>query len=72
MDRAEATREFKCENGKIYLAHPKSCLFCDNCTDMLYDYTHGPYLFHCEHGLDTHEGIQGNCTSFIENGEVPN
>ena len=29
---------------------PKSCAFCDHCTDVFWD-SHGPYMFGCELGL---------------------
>ena len=44
----------KCENDK-------DCLFCKNCSDVLFDYTHGPYMTLCRLGKDTH---QENCDRF--------
>ena len=26
----------------------KCCLICKNCTDIFWDYTHGPYMVYCE------------------------
>lgn len=54
-------RVFHCANGKGYQARYNSCLFCSRCSDVFYDYTHGPYLFICEDGLDTEDGIRGMC-----------
>lgn len=25
-----------------------NCVFCKHCTDMFWDYTHGPYMIFCE------------------------
>ena len=41
-------KEFKCENGKTYLFSSNHCVFCEHCTDIFYDYTHGPYMYICE------------------------
>ena len=30
------------------LANPKSCLFCDHCTDVYYDESYGVYMNFCE------------------------
>ena len=57
-------RIFQCANGKCYQARYNSCLFCSRCTDLLYDYTNGPYLFICADGLDTSEGMKGMCSGW--------
>lgn len=44
----EETKIFTCENGRRYRAPANHCLFCEHCTDIVYDYTHGPYMFCCE------------------------
>ena len=54
-------KEFKCENGKVYLLPEKHCAFCEHCTDLLFDYTNGPYLFICNLGKEYE-----NCDSFKE------
>lgn len=53
-------KPFKCENGKIYMAPDQHCIFCKHCTDIFYDYTHGPYMFPCNKG---HENFK-TCNSF--------
>lgn len=55
-------------------AHPKACFFCDHCTDIYWDYSHGPYAFVCEkHScLDDAwdeiltNGLSGICPEFEE------
>ena len=46
----EETKIFACDNGRSYRFPAKHCLFCDNCTHVLYDYTHGPYMWLCDIG----------------------
>ena len=65
-------KEFKGE-GYSVMAHPKSCFFCEHCTDIFYDYTNGPYMFFCdltEDGEDTtdriNKGLKGSCNNFKE------
>lgn len=43
---------FTCENGRRYLFPARHCAFCKHCTDIFYDYTHGPYMFICDLGKD--------------------
>lgn len=52
----------------------ESCVFCDHCTDIYYDYSNGPYMFACELDKDksaddnfqTEKGVIGKCEYFIE------
>lgn len=44
----------KCKNDK-------DCLFCTYCSDVLWDYTHGPYLIICKLG---EEPFKDNCRYF--------
>lgn len=69
MDKSEMTRKFECDNGRTYLAHPKACLFCDNCTNIVFDYTNGPYMAMCDIGLPEDIGMTGKCKGFKEDGE---
>lgn len=55
-------RIFKCANGFSYQCPDNSCLFCDHCTDIFYDYTNGPYMIICDLNKEPHE----NCESFTE------
>lgn len=52
------------EGGPIVkVKNDKDCIFCDHCTDVWWDYTHGPYMFFCE----KHDKcIHGNCPDFKE------
>ena len=47
----------------------KSCVFCKNCTDVIWDYTNGPYMFFCEKDPLaerelTEKGYAGECEEF--------
>lgn len=42
---SDSTRPFRCDNGAVYLMPEKHCVFCEHCTDLLFDYTDGPYMF---------------------------
>lgn len=65
-DREDWTRQYECDEYKCN-AHPRSCFFCDHCTDITYDDTHGPYMFDCNvNGNTLDEGLPGTCESFIE------
>lgn len=44
----EGYEEYKCINGKTYLAPHYCCLFCKHCTDVFCDDIHGPYALCCE------------------------
>ena len=36
-------------DGRVFgLKNKKSCLICKHCTDIFWDYTHGPYMLFCE------------------------
>lgn len=58
-------REYKCKYLTVVVP-ARSCLFCGNCTDVIWDYTNGPYMFLCDIGKDTREGAAGNCRLFTE------
>lgn len=71
-------REYECIDnvygigfvGKKILAPDKCCLFCGYCTDVWWDYTHGPYMLYCEIDCDTEQGAKGECEHFIDEEEV--
>lgn len=56
----------------------KSCVFCDHCTDIYYDYSNGPYIFACEldegksvdDDFHTDNGAVGKCEWFMEGEEA--
>lgn len=56
---------YECDYYKV-LVPDVSCLFCSHCTDVFWDFTHGPYMFICDVGADTEEGAQGRCNRFDE------
>ena len=61
-------KEFKGE-GYIVMAHPKSCFFCEHCTDIIYDYSNGPYMFICNNNINSDHielGLKGMCNKFKE------
>lgn len=64
------------EVGVTIMAHPKSCFFCDHCTDIWYDLGEGPYMFECLKQGDGEEndvciirGLKGCCPNFVEDGD---
>lgn len=48
-------RVYECEYYKV-TAPDTCCLFCSHCTDVFWDFTHGPYMFFCDVDADTEEG----------------
>lgn len=57
-------KEFQCMNGKTYYAHKNSCLFCNHCSDIIFDFTNGPYMFMCDLYLDetnVDKSFEGKC-----------
>lgn len=61
-------RIYDCEHYIAYVPET-SCFFCDHCTDILFDYTHGPYAFVCDIDKDVEIGLSGKCDSHIEGTE---
>lgn len=63
--------KFRCDSGKTYVLPERVCLFCDHCTDIFWDYSHGIYMVICE--LDRPEHEFGNypcvCKHFKEDSE---
>lgn len=47
------------------LAKANSCLFCDHCTDIFYDW-HGIYALVCDIEKDVNVGSAGECEDFVE------
>ena len=56
---------YECEFYSV-MAHERSCLFCDHCTDVFWDYENGPYMFFCDAGADVESGAAGECGAFEE------
>lgn len=72
-------REYQLTPGFAIGAHKHSCLFCQYCTDLFWDYTNGPYMFLCEFDdTDLHEAkehdpglsFKGECPAFEEETEA--
>lgn len=64
-------RIFEAITGKKYIAKKYACLFCKHCSEILVDYTNGPYLVACElePGRDCWEWFSKRCPDFEENKE---
>jgi len=46
-----------------------SCLFCNHCTDVFWDFTNGIYMLMCDLNTDTESGCKGKCERFEEEQE---
>lgn len=55
--------------GVIVNAPDNSCLFCNHCTDIFWDYTNGIYNTYCELDLNIEKGSKGLCINFEEERE---
>lgn len=63
---------FELTDGRKFGAHKRSCLFCKNCSDIYWDYTHGIYDIICViwwNNADSmrehiHLSLVGKCKSF--------
>lgn len=58
-------KPFECDNGRVYLFPENHCAFCDNCTDLYFDYTNGPYMFLCNLGCEDYK----TCKNFKQEEE---
>lgn len=72
-------KDLKDEDARVYIivdpfteieitAHKQSCFFCEHCDDILYDYSHGAYMFMCLRDCDWYleDAMHGNCKEFKE------
>ena len=50
--------------GVTVRAPERCCLFCKHCSDVYWDYTHGPYMTICAEGHDEKIGGQAKCKYF--------
>lgn len=66
-DIEQHARIYKCEPYEVK-AHERSCFFCKHCTDIFYDYAHGPYMFLCVKEQNITNGLMGKCSEFIDDG----
>lgn len=55
--------DYECEYYKVRVP-AKSCLLCEWCTDVFWDYFNGPYMTLCYHNADTSAGGRGECDLF--------
>jgi hypothetical protein len=58
-------------HGYSVVAHKQSCFFCAHLTDIWFDYTNGPYMFHCNSCVRSNdpgqeEIVEGKCPYFEE------
>ena len=44
----------------------ESCVFCEHCESVFWDYTNGIYMLICELDADTDVGAEGKCKEFAE------
>ena len=65
MAEGDVMRLYECEFYRV-MAPARSCLFCEHCMDVFWDYTNGPYMFFCDAGDDTTDGAMGRCDEFRE------
>ncbi len=72
-------RLLRIEPGFAIWAPERSCCFCKNCSDYVWDYTNGPYMFFCDIANDgkdrdqitlTEKGCIGKCEFFEEDDKV--
>lgn len=71
-------RIFQCEDGLLkgptQRVPDKACVFCERCTDIFWDYSHGVYCIFCDKHEDDNYVKHGNsdssCPDFIEEKEV--
>lgn len=47
-------------------APERCCLFCKHCTDVFWDFSHGPYMMLCDIHEDVTDGAKGQCDDFKE------
>lgn len=40
-------KHFQCDSGRIYELPSEACVFCEHCTDIFWDYSHGIYMLIC-------------------------
>ena len=52
--------------GKKYFARVKSCFFCNNVCNIIYDYTNGPYMVICGIDADINKGVSGKCPYYSD------
>ena len=67
----EGRREYVVEPFFSIWAPERACLFCKKCSDFIWDYTNGPYMFFCDEDEDgekdlTEKGAIGKCDVFEE------
>lgn len=59
------TKAYECDFYRA-IAPSTSCLFCEHCDDVFWDYSNGPYMFICDACADTSAGAMGSCGAFVE------
>lgn len=64
-------KPYECGNRRYWLP-PTHCVFCEHCDSILWDYTHGMYMFSCEVYGEPIKNLNydDNCEKFIEEKET--
>lgn len=65
---------FELSDGRKFGAHKHSCLFCDHCSDIFWDYSNGIYAIRCAKNWDSANeeylqiklSFRGKCDFFRE------
>ena len=64
---------YKCHDsigpGVTVRAPERCCLFCKHCSDVYWDYTHGPYMMICAADHEETLGYHAKCEYFEEDKE---
>lgn len=64
---------WECANGRKYLVPEDACPVCEHCTDILWDFTNGPYMFFCDiPDTKPWEACKGGCPKYeigVSNGK---
>lgn len=64
------TRKWKCENGRTYVMPNTHCVFCKQCTDVIFD-SSGAYIFICDLNKELElTETECKCEFFEDNGYV--
>ena len=71
MDDNIKLKEFQCQDGLLkgrkYKLPATACVFCNHCTDIFWDFSHGIYALFCDKDIDysaLHGNINGECKMF--------
>lgn len=64
-------KEFQCQDGLLkgrkYKLPSTACVFCNHCTDLFWDFSHGIYALFCDKDIDyrsIYGNVKGECKMF--------